>query len=528
MGTDNIGSDRQDNRNESARFEDPALDVLDLFKEARLSAGDRAAGSSPASERQLPAAPKETGVHGTTFDTMPVSGKNNVEKPSVPDYSKLFPELWLTWKDSLGKESGVEPSRNYGDFTPAAGKFGKGDSLRPNKTTDITRQSGFESIDNAEVQRLLNTPSGEDLPPIARKFESYGSSLLKADEAAEKLRPQIYVSRTGQEKQIPSGATVYSSIQQAVDRAPANSVINVMPGVYKEKVELRSNLVLKTDPLDPAVIDNSTRSSGRGSAPFSIGSGVSNVAIKNFEIRNFDGSDSGIKVRGSNIQNITLAGNNIHSARSAEGIGVYGTGSSPISNVKIISNRIHDLALKGQIEAMPVNGNVSGFDVIGNSGYRLKNLFIDVINGEGHGTDGPRGGKIAYNFADRITTTGNPDYNGPSSAGIYSDAGRDLDIYGNYVRNSDFGIEVGSEHSRVNSSDVRVHGNIFESSGLSWLKLGYIGNVNNSSIYNNLVVGNSSIERGNVGANVVVKDNKTAGKRAQIDSLPSEILAVLK
>ena len=122
---------------------------------------------------------------------------------------------------------------------------------------------------------------------------------------------------------------------------------------------------------------------------------------------------------------------------------------------------------------------------------------------------------------------GNPDYGGPSAAGIYSDAGRDLEIYGNYVRDSDFGIEVGSEHKRFNSSDVRVHGNIFESSGLAWLKLGYIGNVNNSVMNNNLVVGNSSIERGNVGANVVVKDNQNVAKRSQIVRLPAELMSVL-
>lgn len=528
MGSDNFASEGQDNRKEAGSFVDPALDVLDLFKEARQSSAESTSSPSRFRDGELSSSIRSD-MSGTAYDTTAATAKRDAEKIPSPDYLKLFPDLYLTWKDTLAKDSGFVPSKESGDFTPAAGKLvGKGDALRSTKPADLAKLTGFEPIDNAEVQRLLNTPPGEDLPPIAKKFESYGSSLLQAEEAAEKLRTQIYVSTTGQEKQIPPGATVYNSIQQAVDRAPANSVINVMPGVYKERIELRSNLVLKTDPDDPAIIDNSKRSTGRGSAPFSIGSGVSNVAIKNFEIRNFDASDSGIKVRGSNIQNITLAGNNIHSSRSAEGIGVYGTGSSPISNVRIISNRLHDLSLRGQIEAMPINGNVSGFDVIGNSGYRLKNLFIDVINGEGHGTDGPRGGKIAYNFADRITTVGNPDYNGPSSAGIYSDAGRDLEIYGNYVRNSDFGIELGSEHKGVNSTDVRVHGNIFESSGLSWLKLGYIGNVNNSSVYNNLVVGNNSIERGNVGANVVVKDNKSTGKRGQIDSLPSEIAAVLK
>ncbi len=488
------------------RFDDPALNMLDLVGDFK--------GASTGESVQVGASTEAQSI-----------GRDRLV-PEV-DLQKILPDVWLVWKDALARNPDAAPHSPDGttlkkpaEPTPPEAEVGK-------VAKDGAGRTGFEPIDNAVVQSLLNNLPAEDLPPIAKKFEQYGMSTLDAEEQAEKLRPQIYVSKDRKDTKIPPGANIYGSIQEAVDKAPANSVINVMAGVYQERVALKSGIVIKTDPTNPAVIDNSRRTTGRGSAPFSIGSNVHDVAIKNFEIRNFDGSDSAVLVKGQNIGNITVAGNNIHSARAAEGIGVYGVGSVPISNLRIISNRLHDLRLRGQIEAMPINGNVSDFQIIGNSGYKLSNLFIDVINGEGHGTDGPRGGKIAYNFADRITTVGNPDYGGPSAAGIYSDAGRDLEIYGNYVRDSDFGIEVGSEHKRFNSSDVRVHGNIFESSGLAWLKLGYIGNVNNSVMNNNLVVGNSSIERGNVGANVVVKDNQNVAKRSQIVRLPAELMSVL-
>lgn len=513
----------------ASRFEDPALSSLDFLGD--LSGSGKNAASAPSAENPA------------KDDSRSKSAESQLPKLDLvnPEVEKFFPDLWIVWKDSINQQSKAAPLPDLSP--PSSALKPKESGTGPQSPADMLQKprldagkdgaslTGFESISSSEAERLLANAPGEDLPPIAKRFEQYGLSLLTAEEKSENLRAQIYVSKTGRERfeeKIPHGATIYKSIQEAVDKAPANSVINVMPDIYREKIALKSDIVLKTDPNNPAVIDNGKRTTGKGTAPFSIESNVSNVGIKNFEIRNFDGSNSGIEVRGSNIKNITLSGNNLHSARGAEGIGVYGEGSVPISNVKIISNRLHDLQLRGQIEALPINGNVSDFKIIGNSGYRLKNLFIDVINGEGHGTDGPRGGTIAYNFADRITTVGNPDYDGPSSAGIYSDAGRDLNIYGNYVRNSDFGIEIGSEHARVNSSDVRVHGNIFESSGLAWLKLGYIGNVNNSTFNNNLVVGNSAVERGNVGSKVVVSGNHTTAKRNQIDRLPAELMSVLK
>lgn len=383
------------------------------------------------------------------------------------------------------------------------------------KAIDTT--APFVDISPEQASRLLDTPAGKDLPPVAERFEK---------DALDKLgplpAPTIYVSKDSHNADIPRGATTYRSITEAVNNATAGSVIKVMPGTYYESIKLgekQSNIALITDRDNPAIISGGN---------IRISSGAHDISIRNFDVRNFSGHDSGIRVDGTNIDNITIAGNNVHDARNAEGIAVYGRSGSGVNNINLIGNRVHDLKLS-ELEAMPVNGNVQNFKIEGNSGYKLDNLFIDVIGGEGNGgtKDQPRGGEIAFNFADGISSRNNPSYGDYSSAGIYSDAGSYLNIYGNYVRNSDFGVELGSEHSGMNSSHIKLHNNILEKS-VSWLKLGYKGGVDNISVKDNLVLNNSlsDIERGGpASSSVQIDGNVRAADRRNVTRIPSIIAA---
>ena len=495
-------------------FIDPALSGFDFFEIIQ-----RRQRSNKATDDRTSQTSTNNGDLKTKRNTP------EAQRPSgstAPDFGFLFEELL--------------PSG-----TPKPGSPLKLDFWQAEKKIDITHQSrdrknatGFEQIDPRRASDLLTGNTRDALPPIALKFENYGLSLLQAEDDREKQKPQVYVSNKANDANIPRGATVFPSIQSAADKAPEGSVINVMPGVYKEHVLIsRSNLTFKTERNARAILDGKGNITGLGSSAFSISSNTHDVAIKNFEIRNLSG-DSGIFVGGRNINNITIAGNEIHGAMNSEGISIYGIGTSPVNNVRIISNRIHDLALRGEIEAMPINGNVSNFQIIGNSGYKLQNLFIDVIGGEEKGPSGrdqPFGGTIAYNFADGVSSKSNPNYNSYSAAGIYSDGGRDLNIYGNYIRNSDFGIEIASEHAGIDSSNVRAHGNILERSAVAWVKLGYVGGVQNSVVNNNLVIGDSinKIEReGQIGADVYVRANDSTSDRNKVSKLPAEIMALLK
>lgn len=373
-----------------------------------------------------------------------------------------------------------------------------------NRAIEQAKKMEQQSRNPQELAKLLDTPPGKDLPPVAEIFERNALGELGPEP-----KPNVYVSKDRTDKNIPVGSTVYSSINEAVQKSRPGSVIQVLPGIYRESVNFgasNSNIVLQTDRSNPAVIDGGN---------ISIKSGAHDIAIRNLEVRNFSGRSAGIRVDGSNIKNITIAGTNVHSASGSEGIAVYGRAGEPVSNVRVIGNRIHNLSLD-LLEAMPINGNVEDFKIKGNSGYELNNLFIDVIGGEGNGgkQDQPRQGEIAYNFGDGISSRENLSYRKqPSAAGIYSDGGRDLEIYGNYIRNSDFGIELASEHSSISSRNINVRDNIFEDSYLSWLTLGNVGGVSNSTLRNNLIIGNSKISRNGSASSVRIESNPIASNR---------------
>ena len=406
-----------------------------------------------------------------------------------------------------------------------------------------------KAIDTRDLKEYLHgngngNGDGRSLPPIAADFQRLGLATLAEQEKADKLKPQIYVSQKAGDPRQPLGSkdNPFQTIQQAVDKAPPLSVINVGPGIYKEKVKVgRSDLTIQTDSGQPAVIEPGKGAGGRGDAAFSIGSDINNVAIKNFEIRNFTGTEAGIKVDGKNISNVTLAGNNIHSASGAEGIRVYGRGAteeSRVRNINVVSNKVHDLDL-GQLEAMPVNGNVSDFRVIGNAGYKLNNLFIDAIGGEGKSPnkelDQARRGTIEFNYADGISSRRNDTYGRePSAAGIYIDGAKDITIRSNYIKNSDFGIEIASEHSKLNASEIRATGNIIENAELAWLTRGgeknRPGGARDSTVANNLIIGNGKVQtQENVDLKTFhVKDNDVFPTITQVTKMPAAIAQLIQ
>lgn len=355
---------------------------------------------------------------------------------------------------------------------------------------------------------------GKGLPPIARDFKQIGMNALKDKEAQDALKPQLHVAKTGGDSRYPLGTerNPYPSIQKAIDAAKPGSVINVHRNgndSYNETLNiLKSDIVLTTDAKNPAVIDLKNGRPQDGESAITIGSGTHNVDIKNFEIKNFSNYQSAIKLEGSDIKNINIAGNNIHSANLAEAIRVYGTGAtekSKISNINILGNEVHDINL-GELEAIPVNGNVDGFRVIGNAGYKLNNIFIDAIGGENISRSAEfnhaRNGEIDFNYAHGMSTRSNAPNNRHrgeySAAAIYTDAAKSIKIRNNYIVGADFGIEVGSEHTGKSSSKVEVSGNVIQNAGFAWLGRGgdkaRPGGAEDSFAKNNVVIGNPKDE----------------------------------
>lgn len=305
------------------------------------------------------------------------------------------------------------------------------------------------------------------------------------------------------------------SIQAAIDKAAEGSVIQVEPGVYRERLDItRDNIVLKGD--GKAIIDlDGKNTSG---AAINI-SGRKDVTIDGFEIRNVRGGDTptGIRVDGAS-SDITLRNNNIHHVESdsnAHGIGVFGTSATALKNISIVGNQVHDLKL-GQSESVVVNGNVDGFKIIGNKVYNNDNIGIDVIGFEGVGSAGvdqARNGIIAKNHVYNIGTTNNPTYGSASAAAIYVDGGRDLSIEDNLVESTDYGIELASEHQGKKTSGIKVRRNRVKNTRLAGISVGggssSNGGVSNSVIEDNDLRNNNRQiwKQHNVDSDVFFKNN---------------------
>ncbi|QQR58427.1 MAG: right-handed parallel beta-helix repeat-containing protein [Candidatus Melainabacteria bacterium] len=280
------------------------------------------------------------------------------------------------------------------------------------------------------------------------------------------------------------------SIQRAIERAPDGAIISVEAGVYNEKIKFnRDNITLRGE--KGAIMDFQGVDSSDGAIRIE---NRNNITISGFEIKNITGkyTPTAIAIDGVS-NNIRILNNDIHhvdSSSNAHAISVYGRKSTPIQNIEIAGNKVHDLKL-GSSEAIVVNGNVDGFKITDNQVYNSNNIGIDVIGGErvGQGSDRARNGLIARNNVYNITSADNPKYRSGSAAGIYVDGGIDIKIENNIVQNSDYGIEIASERKDFNAERITVRNNDLARNRLAGISLGG-GNSSNGGITDSIIENN--------------------------------------
>ena len=264
----------------------------------------------------------------------------------------------------------------------------------------------------------------------------------------------------------PSGGD-FSSIQAALDVAVAGDVIQVRAGApYFEKVSfprsgdaIAGPIVLEAFPGEQPILDGT----GVAGSDLIRIDGRSYVQVKGLELRNNQGvSDgSGIRVLGSGTD-IVLEDNRIHEVRGrdAMGITVYGTDpTAPIQQIRIQGNEIWDCDPHPS-EALVLNGNVTGFEVLDNYVHDVNNIGIDLIGGETDIQPDPtlvaRNGVVRGNRVERANEKGGHGFAG----GIYVDGGRDILIERNEVAESDLGIEVGAENAGTDALRITVRSNV--------------------------------------------------------------------
>lgn len=353
----------------------------------------------------------------------------------------------------------------------------------------------------ADAQR----PADAHRPADARRPAEIKSpaDVAKPTDVKKDVRPEVRL-RPGEK------------IQDAINRAPEGSTVLVPPGVYNEKLNItRDNFTLKAD--GKAVLDLAGRSVN--GAAINI-SDRKNVTIDGFEIRNVRGGETptAIRVNGSS-DNIKIINNDIHhveSSSNAHAIGVFGTKATPLKNITIANNKVHDLKL-GQSEAVVLNGNVDGFKITGNNIYNTDNIAIDIIGGEGvgkAGIDRARNGLISRNTIRNVDSLFNPTYGERSAAAIYVDGGKNVVIEDNNIQKSNYGIELASERRDWNTEGITVRRNTISGTELAGISLGggspRNGGVIDSIVENNDLRGNHNPiwQQHNV-RNVIIRNNRT-------------------
>ena len=300
------------------------------------------------------------------------------------------------------------------------------------------------------------------------------------------------------------GSGDFTAIAPALAVAAPGDLVLVRGGIYAEAVRFPrsgtpgSPIRLEAWPGERPVIDGSSL----GNTDLVRIENRSHLRFGGFELRNLAGARdaSAIRILGAGT-NIEIRDHIIHDLRgtSAMAITVYGTEPTPISELVIADNEIHDCE-PAPSEALVLNGNVTDFEISGNRIRDVNNIGIDLIGGETDIQPDPglvvRNGVVRGNTVERARSV----YGGGFAAGIYVDGARDVVIEGNRVTGSDLGIEVGAENAGITARGVVVRSNLLHGNEKAGLVFGGFaasaGRVEACEFRNNTLVGNDTLGSG--------------------------------
>lgn len=351
-----------------------------------------------------------------------------------------------------------------------------------------------------------------------------GAATVNVQSGPASKGATFHVAVNGNDSADGSQATPWRTIQHAASIVPAGSTVLVHGGTYREVVTISRSgnatagfTTFAAVPGEAAIVDGTGLTVGNGGQQGLINlRNVNWVRVKGFEVRNFVSSSAsqvplGIYVYGHG-SHLEILDNHIHNIRTtvttsagdAFGLAVYGSASSPISNLVIAGNELDHLRT-GYSESLTVNGNVQYWQVTGNQVHDNNNIGIVAIGFEdtapAGATDQARDGWIADNSVWNITSKNNPAYNNqPGADGIYVDGGTRITIERNHVDHADFGIELASEHANRTTSYVTARDNVITYSTVAGISIGGyangVGGTEHCNIVNNTLFENDTSKSG--------------------------------
>ncbi len=274
-----------------------------------------------------------------------------------------------------------------------------------------------------------------------------------------------YVSKSGKDTNSGSYTAPWLTIQHAANSVSAGATVHVEAGVYNESVSFpksgtASNYITFENYLGQTAVIDGTGLAVSGTQGLINIVNQSYITVSGFEIRNYTTSNSsltpaGIWVTGSG-NGVQLLNNLVHNitttsekSGNAFGIAVYGTSSTPITNLTISGNQVYSLKT-GQSESVNVDGNVTYFSITNNIVHDNDNIGIDAIGFEKVGPTGydqAKYGEISGNTVYNISGIHNPgEGNQYDADGLYCDGCAYVIFERNTVYNCDLNMEAASEH----------------------------------------------------------------------------------
>jgi hypothetical protein len=360
------------------------------------------------------------------------------------------------------------------------------------------------------------------------KFLALCALLVSVSSACGQTNASFYVSTTGNDSDPGTEAAPWRTVQHAVDKARAGSIVNIREGVYEELVNINSSgnssegfITFKSYPGETAILD-ATRFTPTSRSGILTIHNQSYISVQGLEIRNFRTAEHrltplGISVTGAG-SHIELLKNNVHhientfpgrdapgSGGNGFGIAIYGTDAkAPITDLIIDGNEVHHLKT-GSSESLVVNGNVTNFRITHNTVHDNNNIGIDVIGFErtapDPAVDQARDGVVSGNLVYNITSRGNPAYgDDQSSDGIYVDGGTRVLIERNVIHDVDFGIELASEHKDRATSYITARNNLIYHCNTAGVSIGGYaperGHTDHCTVVNNTLYDNDTAATG--------------------------------
>ena len=347
-------------------------------------------------------------------------------------------------------------------------------------------------------------------------------SVMDANAGQKTARQIIYVSEKGNDRASGNRKHPLKSLQKAMDRASAGTVIYLREGTYKGPFVFHKSGNRKGGHITVSAYKNErvmiTEPKKTTAVAFQM-NGCSYIRIEKLQIGNIDAEDAcGIRmqqsehhitIRNCEFKNIntTQPGNALTPKGGANAVLLLGKQKKSIHHIYILNNKVHD-NVNGWSENISVAGNCEYIYVKKNKVYNNTNIGIDFYGNAEYCRepllDQPRNCECTQNTV----------YNCKSpfseNAGIYIDGGRDILVKGNKVYKNPYGIEVGSEEWRSYYTDsncvrnIKIKKNMIYDNQLCGLRIGGWTNDEKTGVVCQCEVIKNNFSRGNPGNDIIL------------------------